>query len=428
LNAILSNSVYGLLWIAPFLLERVADLLQLRLASQPLPENLRELQTPEDHSKSYHYAQDRKRLEWFSLTLSLLFWFGFWKIQANDQNGFQSLAYWAEAITSTDTSTHPFLAGIAFIAFLSLIQSLIDLPFQIYSTFVIEEKYGFNRTTWKLFLSDGLKGLLLSVVIGVPLLLITYQFLSWELPFPFLWLWAAYLTLQVFLLWIAPVVLLPLFLKLSPLPEGPLKATIEAYREKQTFKLNGVWVCDASKRSAKSNAFFTGFGKFRRLVLFDTLIAQQTPEEITAVVAHEAGHFQRGHILKGMVISSLTMLFSLWAALLLLDIPQLYFGFGFSDTRYFHFAFGLPLAITVVGKLLYPLKVFTSALSRKHEYEADHFAVETTGSGKALARALKKLSRENLSGIQVHPLYAALHLSHPPLPDRLKALEGNRKN
>ena len=411
-------ALYLVFWIAPFALERVADLLQLKRAAEPLPEGLRDLQTPADHEKSFTYAQDKKRLEWASSTVGLVFWFAFWRL-----GGFEMAADCGMRIaTSGDGNIHTWWAGVAFVAILSVIQAVVDLPFSIYSTFGIEERYGFNRTTWKTFVGDLVKGTLVSAVIGIPVLLVAYQFLSWDLPFAFVWLWLATLALQGFLLWISPVVLLPIFLKLAPLPDGPLKSSIEAYREKQTFKLNGVWVCDASKRSSKSNAFFTGFGKFRRLVLFDTLIAQQTPEEITAVVAHEAGHFQRGHILKGMALSSAISFFFLAMVVRSLDSPLLYEGFGFQRTEFYSFVFGLPLAVTFVSKLLYPLKMLSSKLSRKYEYEADAFALATTGSGAALGRALRKLGRENLSGIQYHPLYTALHLSHPPLPDRLRAM------
>lgn len=419
-----AHLIYGLFWVVPFLLERITDLLQLQKAKEPLPKELWDLQTPEQHEKSTHYSQDQKRVLFLSSFTHLLFWSLFWKFGGIEKcaeissNGADELRVKFELFDSVFLRSST--AGLFFIGLLSIFSSIIETPFQIYSTFVIEEKYGFNRTTWKIYLSDTLKGIFLSLFLGTPILFLTFYFLN--KGFSFYWIWGAYLILQTFLMFIAPVVLLPLFLKLSPLPEGELKSEIENYRKNQTFKLNGVWVCDASKRSAKSNAFFTGFGKFRRLVLFDTLIQNQTPKEITAVVAHEAGHFQKGHIIKGMMISCLMSFFFLWAVTAILKSPELFLGFNITDTSYFQFYFGLPIAVTLVGRFLYPLKLLSNALSRKHEYEADAFSIETTQDKESLMNALKKLSQENLSTVQYHPLYTALHLSHPPLPDRLKAM------
>lgn len=406
-------AILSLLFILPFLIERLADLLHLKQAGLPLPEALDSLQKPDEHDKAYHYAILRTRLTWFSETTQLVLFVAFWAL-----GGFPLIATFAEGFTDS-----AFIAGLIFTFTLLGLQFVIGLPFSYYSTFVVEEKFGFNRTTKKLFAQDLVKSLLLSVLLGSALILGAYSLLDHFGSNAAVALFAFYAVFQIVVLFVAPVLILPLFLKLEPLQDGDAKNAIEAYRAKHPFKLNGVWVCDASKRSAKSNAFFTGFGKFRRLVLFDTLLKSQSPRELTAIVAHEAGHFVKNHILRTMAIGFLITFVFLFGTVALVNTPFLYRFFGFEEFAQFQFVYGLPLAILLLSKLTYPLSIIQMWISRKHEYEADAFSIETTGDGEALKTSLTKLSRENLSLLTYHPLYTALHLSHPSLPSRLKAID-----
>ncbi len=409
----MNAAIFTALFVFPFLIERLADLLHLKQAALPLPEALDSLQKPDEHDKAYHYAILRTRLGWFSETTQLVLFIAFWAL-----GGFPMIASFAEGFTDS-----PFMAGLIFTFSLLGLPFLIGIPFNYYSTFVIEEKFGFNRTTKKLFAQDLAKSLVLSLILGSALILGAYSLLDRLGANAAVALFIFYAVFQVVILFVAPVLILPLFLKLTPLEDGDAKSAIEAYRARHPFKLNGVWVCDASKRSAKSNAFFTGFGKFRRLVLFDTLLKSQSPRELTAIVAHEAGHFVKNHILRTLALGFVITFVFLFGTVELVNLPFLYRFFGFEEFAQFQYVYGLPLAVLFLSKLTYPLSIVQMWISRKHEYEADAFSVETTNDGEALKTSLTKLSRENLSLLTYHPLYTALHLSHPSLPSRLKAID-----
>ncbi|RYZ71583.1 MAG: M48 family peptidase, partial [Proteobacteria bacterium] len=313
--------IFFILFIGPFIIERIADLLHLKQAALPLPEALDSLQKPDDHDKAFQYASLRTRNTWFSESTHLVLFTVFWAL-----GGFPYLATFAESF-----GTSPMIAGLIFTFSLLLLQFILGIPFSYYSTFVIEEKFGFNRTTKKLFVQDLFKALLLSVILGVLVLSAAYWLLGKMGENAAIPLFSMYAAFQIIVLFIAPVLILPLFLKLTPLDDGDAKTAIEAYRAKHPFKLNGVWVCDASKRSAKSNAFFTGFGKFRRLVLFDTLLKSQNPSELTAIVAHEAGHFVKNHIIRGIVMGFVITFVFLFGTVAIVHSSFLYRFFGFTE-------------------------------------------------------------------------------------------------
>lgn len=404
----------ALLWLVPFILDRVAELLNLRSASQPLAKELWEIQSEEDHQKAFEYLSDRTRLTWFRESLFLVLFLCLWF------SGFLgSLAEWAVTLTSNGI-----LQGLVFAGALGLVQLLFSIPFSWISTFKIEAKYGFNRTTPKIFFTDLLKSLLISAVIGgglYSLAVYLFQFLGENA-----WLYTAiiFTGIQLFLVWIAPVTLLPLFLKLTPLFEGELKKSIEDYAQKHQFKLNGVWVCDASKRSSKTNAFFTGFGKFRRLVLFDTLIAKHPTTEVLAVTAHEAGHFKLGHIWRGSLLSVVTSFVFLFLAQKLATAPELLPAFHINPESLTYVpAVGLIFAGALLDRISFFFGFVTMAISRKHEYEADAFAIQTTKQKEPMIGALKRLSTDNLAILNPHPLYVAMTASHPPLVARIAAIE-----
>lgn len=301
---------------------------------------------------------------------------------------------------------------------ISTLIGLLDLPFDWYETFQIEAQFGFNKSTQKLWISDKVKGLILGFVIGLPLL---WAVIAFYYAFPRTWwIWAQvfFIAFQLLFLVVFPKLILPLFNKLSPLPEGELRDMLNALAERCGFVAKKIEVIDGSKRSGHSNAYFTGFGKWRRIVLFDTLIEQLSPKEIEAVLAHEIGHSKRGHITKRLITSSVVGLAMLGFVAWLLGQGAFFTAFGFE------FVPGLMIvpAFLLLSQLA-PLVTFwitpiSAHFSRKHEYEADAFAKEVTGTPDTLISALHKLHEKNLSNLTPHPVYSAFFYSHPTLAER----------
>ncbi len=389
-----------------FLVKLVSELLNLKAAEAPLPGEFIGVYDEDAYSKSRDYLRVSTSFSLFGasvdLAVLLLFWF---------LGGFNLLDQLLRGY-----GFHPIATGVLYIGVLMLMQSLIDLPFSIYKTFVIEEKFGFNKTTPKVFAADILKTLLLSLLIGTPLLGGVLWFFEETGPMAWLWAWGGITAVSLLLQYVAPTWIMPLFNKFVPLDEGELKSAIMDYAATVRFPLTGIYVLDGSRRSARANAFFTGFGKRKRIALFDTLIAAHPVHELVAVLAHEIGHFKKKHIIVNMTLS----LGNLGVLFFLLSV--------FMNNRALFDAFFMQ-NISVYGSLIFfsllyspvewILSVFIQSLSRKHEYEADHFAVTTFEKGGALADALKKLSRNNLSNLTPHPLYVFLNYSHPPVIQRI---------
>lgn len=305
---------------------------------------------------------------------------------------------------------------------ISLVIGLVDLPFDWYETFRIETQFGFNKSTRALWVSDKIKGAIISILLGLPLL---WAVLAFYYAFPqtwWIWAQAFFIGFQLLLLVIFPKVILPLFNKLSPLPEGELRDTLVALAERSGFVAQKIEIIDGSKRSGHSNAYFTGFGKWRRIVLFDTLIEHLTPKEIEAVLAHEIGHSKRGHITKRLFTSSAIGLGVLWLISQLLNQEAFFTAFGFQ----FHAGLMIVPAFLLLSQIA-PLITFwispiSAHFSRKHEFEADAFAKESTGTPETLISALHKLHEKNLSNLTPHPIYSAFFYSHPTLSEREKKL------
>lgn len=305
---------------------------------------------------------------------------------------------------------------------ISIAQSWLSLPFDLYATFKIEEKYGFNKSSFGLWVTDQVKSLLLGLLIGLPLI---WALLAFYHTFPQTW-WiiaqCVFFVFQLILLVVFPKWILPLFNKLSPLPEGELRDRLEALAKRSGFVAEKIEVIDGSKRSGHSNAFFTGFGKWRRIVIYDTLIKQLSPAEIEAVLAHEIGHSRRGHITKRLIFAFFAGFAVFGLIGWILNQAEFFsaFGFTFNEGKMF-----VP-ALLLLGQILPLLSFWTSPISnyisRKHEYEADAFAKEATGTPDTLIAALEKLHTENLSNLTPHPLYSAFHYSHPTLFEREAAL------
>jgi STE24 endopeptidase len=308
---------------------------------------------------------------------------------------------------------------VLFLALLSLAGGLLSLPLSIYRTFVLEARFGFNRTTPGLWILDELKGLALQAAIGVPLLYAVYALMRFTGPGWWLWLFAFLVLFQVITLWAWPTLIAPLFNKFAPLPEGPLRDRLVALAAEAGFRNRGLFVMDASRRSGHSNAYFAGL--FRpRIVLFDTLVQQMTVDEAASVLAHEIGHYRAHHVHRRLALSLAATLLALFVLSRLVPWPPLYAAFGF-DGPSLHAA--VALLSLCGGAFVFWLAPLAARFSRRHEYEADRYAVRIARAPAALASALVRLNGENLSNLHPHPWYSAWHYSHPVLTERLAAIE-----
>jgi len=315
----------------------------------------------------------------------------------------------------------PVATGLLYLASVSVVFFLISLPFSLYSTFVIEQKYGFNRMTLKLWLVDLLKSILLSILIGGPILAAILWFMDRHLlGLWWLYVWILLSLVQIFIAAIFPVFLLPLFNKLTPLEDGHLKQQILALAQKISFRLSGIYTMDGSKRSTHSNAFFAGLGKLRRIVLFDTLVKSLGESELLAVLAHEMGHNVKKHVRTGLLVSSATSLAGLFVLSLLVNKPWFYEAFQFAQPSA-HAAF--LIFMKTAGAFTFFLSPLSSILSRKHEYEADRFAAKVMERREPMIQGLVRLTRDNLSNLTPHPWYSFFYYSHPTVMERIRALE-----
>lgn len=392
-----------------FALDISSNWLNLRALTKKLPDEFSEVYDEETYAKSQEYTKVTTRFGFltglFDLALLLVFWFsgGFnWLDQIVRSWGFGEL-----------------VSGLFFIGILMVVKTFISLPFSVYSTFVIEERFGFNKTTAKTFVLDLIKGLLLGAVIGIPLLAGVLAFFMYTGDLAWLYAWLAVTAFTLIMQYVAPTWIMPLFNKFTPLEEGELRSAIEDYTEKVNFPLQGLFVIDGSKRSSKSNAFFTGFGKNKRVALYDTLIENHTVPELVAVLAHEIGHYKKKHIIKGMVISILHTGVLFFLLSFFLSEEALFDAFYMEQMSVY-------TGLIFFGMLYSPiemiLSIFMQMSSRKHEYEADEYAAKTTGKPGDMISTLKKLSKDNLSNLTPHPFYVFLNYSHPPVLQRITAI------
>ena len=395
--------------LGEFVLNRVADLLNLRALQPELPEEFRDVYDAEKYRRSQEYTRARTRFGFVPSTLDLVLVLVFWFA-----GGFRWLDDFVRGF-----GYGPIVTGILFMALLVAAKVVIGIPFSWYSTFVIEERFGFNKTTLRTFVLDHVKGLLLAVLLGVPLLAGILWFFGATGGYAWLWCWLFTTVFALIVQFVAPTWIMPLFNKFTPLEEGELREAVMGYADKVSFPLRGLFVIDGSRRSTKTNAFFTGFGRNKRVALFDTLIDKHSTDELVAVIAHEVGHYKRKHILKNLVVGILHMGVMFFLLSILLEHQGLFEAFGIEDRSVY-------AGLIFFGLLFAPIDLFLSFLlqvwSRRHEFEADAFARETTETGENLVTALKKLSSENLSNLTPHPFYVLLHYSHPPLPQRVEAL------
>ncbi|BDG01580.1 M48 family metallopeptidase [Anaeromyxobacter oryzae] len=308
---------------------------------------------------------------------------------------------------------------VAYLVALSAGSALLALPFSLWHTFRLEARFGFNRTTPRLWVLDRVKGVVLQAAIGVPLLYAIYAFMRFTGALWWLWLFGFLVLVQVVLLWAYPTLIAPLFNRFEPLPDGELRARLERLAHDAGFRNRGLFVMDASRRSGHSNAYFTGLLR-PRIVLFDTLVANMSVDEAASVLAHEIGHYRARHIHRRLALSLAGTLVVLFVLSRLVAWPPLYAAFGFDRPS-------LQAALTLVSlcgaPFVFWLSPLAARLSRRHEYEADRYAIRIARAPAALATALVRLNGENLSNLHPHPWYSAWHYSHPVLVERLAAIE-----
>ncbi len=316
---------------------------------------------------------------------------------------------------------HFVFSGLIFFGILALASSLLNIPFSLYSTFVIEKRFGFSTMTIKLWVSDFLKGLLISAVLSAVLLgtflaLMYYAAATW-----WIWVWIVFALFQMLLLWLYPVLIAPLFNKYEPVKDEALKEAVVDVMNRAGLKIKGVYQVDEGKRTKHTNAYFTGLGRTKRIVLFDTLIASNSTEEIVSVLAHEIGHWKKRHIMKQLIFMEAASLISFYVAYRFIGWTLLYRTFGFQDVIPY---VGLLLLGALFGPLSFFFTPFGAWMSRKFEREADDFAFELMGTAEPLIHALKRLAKDNLSNLHPHPFYAWFYYSHPPLAERIDHLQG----
>lgn len=398
-----------------FLVELAADLLNMKSMDKSLPDLFKDMFDDEEYKKSISYGKETAKFGIFESSFSFLLLIGFWFLGGFaffdniSRNIAHQIGYFNSAI----------LSGIVFFCLLIIGQFLLGLPFSLYKTFSIETKYGFNKTSPFTFLLDIFKSALLFILLGLPVLWLVIFLFSNADYYSWLYVWGFLTLFSIVMQFIAPVLIMPLFNKFTPLEEGTLKEKIMNYSEKVKFPVANIFIIDGSKRSSKANAFFTGFGKNKRIALYDTLKEKLSEDEIVAVIAHEAGHYKRKHILKGFAISTFTTgIYCLVLNLFLMkhELQQIFFV-DISSVHIGLISFGI-----VLSPLMTLLSIASNNLSRKHEYEADSFAAETTDNPDSLVSGLKSLSKTNLSNLNPHSFYIALNYSHPPLKSRIEAL------
>jgi STE24 endopeptidase len=395
--------------IVEYLLSTVSTILNMNSVSEIVPDGFQDHYDEEKYAKSQAYLKDNTRFGLLSSTFSLVL-----TLIVIHMELFGILDLFVRT-----QSVHPIVGGLIFFGIIFIINDIINLPFSLYGTFVLEEKYGFNKTTPKTYIIDKLKGYMLTIVFGTmvmsPILYFfnTYGENGW---------WIAWGLITAFMIAVQPLfvhVIAPMFNKFTPLEDGELRIAIEAFSEKVNFPIAKIDMMDGSKRSSHSNAYFSGFGKSRRIALFDTLLEKHSTEEIVSVVAHEVGHYKKKHIITGTILGIIETGIMLFVFNLLMNDLDLFAVFGVETVSVYG-------GLIFFGMLYSPVSlltsIFTTALSRKNEFEADAYSLEHTRNKDALISMLKGLAANNLSHLTPHPLMVFLSYSHPPVMDRIAAV------
>ncbi|TRO66893.1 M48 family metallopeptidase [Christiangramia sabulilitoris] len=395
--------------IIDFIFDKFLDAINAKHFDDPIPTELADVYEKEEYEKSQRYKKERFRFGLISSTFSVLLTLAF--------IFFEGFAY-VDTI-ARNISDNPVWIALIFFGIIMLGSDILTTPFSWYSTFVIEEKYGFNKTTKKTFILDKLKGLAMTAVIGGGILALIVWF--YQIAGDNFW-WYAWILIAVFIVFMNMFyakLIVPLFNKQTPLEKGSLRTKIEQYAQKVGFKLDNIFVIDGSKRSTKANAYFSGFGSEKRITLYDTLINDLEEDEIVAVLAHEVGHYKKNHIIANLLASILTTGFTLWLLSLFVGNPLLSEALSVSQPS-FH------IGLVAFGILYSPISEVTGLImnymSRRFEYQADNYA-KATFNGNSLISSLKKLSKNTLSNLTPHKAYIFVHYSHPSLLQRYRNLK-----
>ncbi len=406
------NTVFYLLIIIPvvgYVIERYLDRLNASMWSDTLPLKLKDIIDEEEYRKTQLYYKDNSRLSFWSSSFNIVV-----ILIMIIAGGFSLVDDLARTISS-----NPIIVSLIFLGSIGFLSDIINIPFSLYDTFVIEKKYGFNTMRIRTFITDHLKSWIIALLVGIPVLgLVTWFYYKTGKNF-WLYAWGLVTLFSIFMNLFYSELIVPIFNKQTPLQEGTLRTMIETFALKTGFKLRNIFIIDGSKRSTKANAYFSGFGPKKRIVLYDTLLKEFTEEEIVAVLAHEIGHYKKKHVLQSLFMSVVLSGLTLFLFSLVVNSPVLSQAMG-SETSSFH------LGLVAFGILYSPLSLliglFTNYVSRKNEFAADSF-VKDNYKAALLSEALKKLSVKNLSNMMPHPAYVFFHYSHPPLLSRLENLE-----
>jgi STE24 endopeptidase len=394
--------------VVSFLFDEILDHLNAKKFKDPIPKELSDVYDDVEYKKSQDYKVQKHKLSQITSWISFI---GLVLVLCLD--GFAYVDNLSRSLVS-----NPILVALVFFGILMLVSDIISTPFSYYATFVLEERFGFNKMTPKTFWLDKIKGWVLGVVLGGVILSLIILFFQ-KFPETFwIYTWILISVFSIVMNMFYAKLIVPLFNKQTALKDGSLRQKIEEYSKKVGFKLDNIYVIDGSKRSTKANAYFSGFGSQKRITLYDTLIKDLEEEEIVAVLAHEVGHYKHKHIIYNLSISILSTGFTLWLLSLLIGNPMLYEALGVQEP-------GFHIGLIAFGLLYSPISTLTgylmNILSRRFEYQADDYAQETY-NGMHLESSLKKLSQKSLSNLTPHPLYVSIHYSHPSLLQRIKNL------
>ncbi|MET6990228.1 M48 family metallopeptidase [Sediminicola arcticus] len=392
-----------------FLLETILDYLNSKRYQDPVPSELNDVFEASEYEKSQRYKKTNYKFGMITSTFSFLLSIGFLIF-----GGFEWIDSMARGI-----SENPIIIALVFFGIIMIGSDLLSTPLSYYHTFVIEEKFGFNKSTRKLFFLDKLKGWLMTIILGGGILALVIWFFQWAGTSFWIYTWGVIALFSIFMNMFYSKLIVPLFNKQTPLEDGTLKEKLETYAKNVGFELKNIFVIDGSKRSTKANAYFSGFGKQKRVTLYDTLINDLDEDEIVAVLAHEVGHYKRKHIIFNLFASLMLTGITLFILSIFINNPQVSLAIGVSQPSFHAALIGFGILYSPISEIT---GLIMNYLSRKFEYEADNYAKDTFAA-MPLVSSLKKLSKNSLSNLTPHPAYVFMHYSHPPLISRIRNLK-----
>ncbi len=407
-SSVLFYIIIGIL-SAQFLLERILDYLNSKRYQDPVPSELNDVFDPSEYEKSQRYKITNYKFGLITATFSFLLTIGFLIF-----GGFE----WIDSMARS-FSDNPIIIALVFFGIIMIGSDLLSTPLSYYQTFVIEEKFGFNKSSRKLFFLDKLKGWLMTIILGGGILTLVLWFFQWAGTNFWIYTWGVIALFSIFMNMFYSKLIVPLFNKQTPLEDGSLKEKLETYAKNVGFELKNIFVIDGSKRSTKANAYFSGFGKEKRVTLYDTLINDLDEDEIVAVLAHEVGHYKKKHIIFNLVASLLLTGLTLFILSVFINNPQVSLAIGVSQPSFHAALIGFGILYSPISEIT---GLIMNYLSRKFEYEADDYA-KNTFAAMPLVTSLKKLSKNSLSNLTPHPAYVFMHYSHPPLIARIRNLK-----